>query len=118
MSALVHRLNGGLNNASLALEIGVEGNDAEASRSVLRTGRAAVAQASRAATLLAHLVDSRWPPAEADALYAEDVREILAEHARSKGRALRSDFGVTPTASPAEATAALVAELARMERGG
>jgi hypothetical protein len=116
VAALVHRMNGALNNASMALEIALA--DAAsvdaASDKTLRTGLAAMAQASRAATLLASLVHGRVAPDDRDADYARDVQEILREYARSSGVALDDQHAIPVGGGAAHAADALVAGLARL----
>lgn len=117
VSALVHRLNGSLNNASLAFEValGTE-RDAPAERT-LRTGLASIARASRATMLLAYVVGGQRSSTEPSELYMDDVRELLAEHARDTGRADASELPAGAH-GPADAAQRLLDELVRMDRAG
>jgi hypothetical protein len=111
----VHRLNGALNNASMALELAL-GNAASAqvdTGNTLRAGLAAIARASRAAALIAHLVNGRGMPADGDGAYADDVREILREQPRRAGLALPPELD-DPALDAVKAADLLVAELARV----
>ena len=112
-------MNGALNNASMAFEVAL--GDAAAADAgterTLRAGVAAIAQASRAAALLAYLVHGRAGPTDPDGSYAGDVREILREHARSTGSTQRPELADPPgnlTANVAQAADVLLAELGRM----
>lgn len=121
LSALVHRLNGCLNNASLAFEVALGNTEGVRRDAVLeealRTGLASIARASRAAMLLAYLVGGQRFASEPSELYMEDVRELLAEHARATGRA---DLSELPAGAhgPADAAQRLLFELSRMEGKG
>ena len=117
LAALVHRLNGSLNNASLAFEVALGGGQDAATEQTLRTGLAAIAQASRAAMLLAHLVNGQRSTVEPSELFTSDVHDLLAELARSTGHAASSDL-LSGMNGPADAARALVTEIARMERAG
>ena len=116
VAALVHRMNGALNNASMALEIALADTASvdEASDRTLRTGLAAMAQASRAAALLAYLVHGRIAPDDPDGSYARDVQEILREQARSLGAALEPGSAVAQGCGAAQAADVLLAGVARL----
>jgi hypothetical protein len=109
-------MNGALNNASMAFELAL-GDSARAqdkTAELLRTGRAAIGQAARAAALLAHLVHGRGVPPDDDGAYRRDVQEIVRARAGQlsdpgQERALDEE------PSPAEAAEWLVAELTRMQ---
>ena len=123
ISALLHRLNGGLNNAALAFELALSRSDNAGAESehMLDRGLAGVAQASRAATLLALMVDpTAAPPASAARPYAQDVVDILRAHARRTGTSLETDFDLTPLAgndiTPTATVEALLAGLAALDR--
>ena len=109
-------MNGALNNASMALELALgdtAGVDATADQT-LRTGLAAIAQASRAAALLAYIVHGRGLPLDDDGSYARDVREILRDQARSTGRSVSPNVDTDAAKGAAGAADLLVAELTRM----
>jgi hypothetical protein len=110
-------MNGALNNVSMALELALGEAGDTSSEEMLRTGIAAIGQASRAAALLAHIVHGRGAPPDPDGAYARDVRDILREHARSTGGTLSADASapVHGGEGVTEAAALLVAELARMQ---
>ena len=117
-------MNGALNNASMALELAL-GDTARKDGSIdqaLRTGQAAIAQASRAAALLAHIVHRRGAPEDPEGAYVRDVRELLREYARATGATLPPELDageIDPGKGAAEAADLLVAGLARMlPRGG
>jgi len=88
IAALLHRLNGGLNNAALAFELALSSSDnaADDCAQTLERGLAGVEQASRAATLLSLMLDpSAVAPASSRGPYAQDVADILRAHARRVG---------------------------------
>ena len=123
IAALLHRLNGGLNNAALAFELAStkSGTDGADSEQVLGRGLAGVEQAARAATLLAIVVDSTTaPPKSAAGPYAQDVVDILRAYARRIGSSAESELDVSSLASkdmtPAAAADALLAGLATLDR--
>jgi hypothetical protein len=107
-------MNGALNNASMAFELALgEAARADAtSERTLRAGLAAIAQASRAAALLAHLVNGRGMPADSDGAYANDVREILREQPGKAGLTLPPELD-DPAFDAVKAADLLVTELAR-----
>jgi len=116
VAALVHRMNGALNNASMALELAL-GDAAcvdDTSDKTLRAGIAAMAQASRAAALIAYLAQGRTAPNDPDGAYARDVGEVLREHARSTGATPPAEPAIDAPGGAAQAADALVAELARL----
>ena len=126
IAALLHRLNGGLNNAALAFELALSSGDDDGDNSaqVLKRGLAGVEQASRAGTLLALMLDpTAAVPASTRGPYAEDVAEILRAHARRLGCEAEADLNVVslaesdPTpAAPVEALLdALLTGLAALE---
>ena len=126
IAALLHRLNGGLNNASLAFELALSRNgngDAE-SVHMLGRGLAGVEQASRAATLLALMVDpTAAPPKSAAGPFAQDVLDILRAHARRIGLSVDSEFDMPSVAAltatditPTATAEALLAGLATLDR--
>lgn len=121
IAALLHRLNGGLNNAALAFELASskhpDGRDLPNSAQTLDRGLAGVEQAARAATVLALLVDpTATPTASSTGPYAEDVVDILRAHARRNGLAVeeQTDIGsmINAGITPLEAAEALLAGLA------
>jgi len=95
IAALLHRLNGGLNNAALAFELALSTGDSAVDDcgQTLERGRAGVEQASRAATLLALMLDpdAAAPSSSSRDPYAQDVAEILRAHARRIGCDAASD---------------------------
>ena len=109
-------MNGALNNASMALEIALSETARvdDTSDSTLRRGLAAIAQASRAAALIAYLAQGRSAPNDPEGAYANDVGEILREHARSIGATLPSAPAADAGGGAAQAAEALVAGLARL----
>jgi hypothetical protein len=109
-------MNGALNNASMALELVLGGaaRADEKTSQVLRTGLTAVAQASRAAALLAHLVHGRGVPPGDDVSYRRDVEEIVRERGGG-AQSASTEVDGGPASSAAEAAEWLVAELARMQ---
>jgi hypothetical protein len=116
ISALVHRLNGGLNNAAMALELASGGSDPRTERT-LQTGMGGVEQASRAVAMLDQLV--RPQTAVDDAFkgpYLRDVCEMLRAHAARRARNLRLRFDPSQLASlgstPGAAAKCLAAGLA------
>jgi hypothetical protein len=118
IGALVHRMNGALNNASMAFELALGSARAEdKAAELLRGGLAAIGQASRAAALLAHLVHGRGVPPGDDAAYRRDVQEIVRARAGESG-ASDQERVLDAEPSPAEAAEWLVAEFTRMHAGG
>jgi hypothetical protein len=120
VAALVHRMNGGLNNAALAIELALGAVDRgnEATDQALRAGLSAIGQASRAAMLLSQLVRPQRMGGEPVHPYMQDVREILRDHARIAHCELSPAFEAAAGdghASPADAARLLVAELARID---
>jgi hypothetical protein len=116
-------LNGGLNNAALAFELALSttGNDDSANDHVLHRGLTGVEQASRAATLLALMVDpTTAPSASSTGLYAQDVVEILRAHAHRSGSSVDPELDVSPfpenDSTPAASVEALLAGLATLQR--
>jgi hypothetical protein len=109
-------MNGALNNASMAIEIGLADPARADDRTtqMLRTGLGAIGQASRAAALLAHLVHGRGVPPEDNGLYRRDVQEILREQTHSTGAPPLAQPDSGADGSAADAAEWLVAELARM----
>ena len=109
-------MNGALNNASMAIEIGLADPARADDRTtqMLRTGLGAIGQASRAAALLAHLVHGRGVPPEDNGLYRRDVQEILREQTRTNGAPPVAELDPNWDGSAAEAAEWLVAELARV----
>ena len=107
-------MNGALNNASMALELalGDAARGDTAAEQTLRAGLAAIARASRAAALIAHLVNGRGMPGGSDEAYADDVREILREQPGKAGLALPPELD-DPTFDAVKAADLLVTELAR-----
>jgi len=94
IAALLHRLNGGLNNAALAFELALSTGDSAVDDcgQTLERGRAGVEQASRAATLLSLMLDpDAAAPSSARDPYAQDIAEILRAHARRIGCDAASD---------------------------
>ena len=122
IAALLHRLNGGLNNAALAFELALSdyGSATGGSPSTLDRGLAGVEQASRAATLLALMVDpTAKPPASPPGPYAKDVIEILRAHARRIGCGVDSDLNMSTLekdSTPAATAEALLVGLAALQR--
>ena len=111
-------MNGALNNASMALELALGDNRDSTSEQTLEAGVAAIARASRAAALLAHIVNGRGAPPGQDDAYARDVREILQEQARAMGRAVPADLSEAragQNGGAPEAAERLVQEIARMQ---
>jgi len=118
IAALLHRLNGGLNNAALAFELALSNGDSavDDSGQTLERGLAGVEQASRAATLLSLMLDpSAVAPATARDRYAEDVAEILRAHARRVGCEADADRHIASltdkATTPADTVAALLTAL-------
>jgi hypothetical protein len=112
-------MNGALNNLSMALELAL-GDPARgdtATEQTLRAGLAAIAQASRAAALIAHLVNGRGMPNDSNRAYANDVREILRELPGSSRLTLLPELD-DPANDAAKAADLLVTELARMQARG
>jgi hypothetical protein len=112
-------MNGALNNASMACELALgdaAGVDAATERT-MRAGVSAIAQAARAAAVLAHLARDRGAPGESDEAYARDVREILHEQARSSGATPPPERDERAI-DAAQAAQILVEELARMRMHG
>jgi hypothetical protein len=123
IAALLHRLNGGLNNAALAFELALSrnGDDGSESADTLNRGVAGVEQASRAATLLALIIDPTMaPPPTPAGAYAQDVADILRAHARRVGCNVESAFDMSSLApsdiTPAATAAALLSGLATLDR--
>ena len=123
IAALVHRLNGGLNNAALAFELALaRGDDADAeSRQLFARGLIGVGQASRAVTLLELMLDPAMAPlATTPGPYAQDVADILRAHARRSGSGLPADIDLSALGgadvTPAATAEALLAGLATLER--
>jgi len=120
VAALVHRMNGGLNNAALAIELAL-GAPAEGhplTEQSLRAGLAAIAQASRAAMLISQIVRPQGTTGEPVHPYMQDVREILRDHAQAARGQVSEAFEVAAGdahASPADAARLLVSELARID---
>ena len=113
-------MNGGLNNAALAIELslGAPADGHAAMEQPLRAGLAAIAQASRAAMLLAQLVRPQGMVGEPGQPYMQDVREILRDHARAARRGVSPAFEAAAAdahANPADAARLLVAEIARID---
>ena len=114
-------MNGGLNNAALAIELALgtpAGGARDAAEQALRAGLAAIGQASRAAMLLSQLVRPQPTSGEPGQPYMQDVREILRDHARIAHCELSPAFEAAAGdghASPADAARLLVAELARID---
>ena len=122
IAALLHRLNGGLNNAALAFELELSKSENDKGiEHVLERGLAGVEQASRAATLLALLLDpTALPPASSTGPYAQDVVEILRAHARRMGSGVDPEFDISSLSeddrTPAATAEALLAGLAELQR--
>ena len=111
----MHRLNGALNNVSMALELalGDAAHSDTATEQTLQTGLAAIGKASRAAALIAYLVNGRGMPQDSDGAYASDVREILRELSRADGLTLSPELDDTAN-DAAKAADILVTGLARV----
>ena len=98
------------------------GNADAGSANTLDRGLAGVEQASRAATLLALIVDptATSPPSTAAAPFAQDVAEILRAHARRIGSRIESEFDVASLTAtdigPAAIADALLAGFAALDR--
>jgi hypothetical protein len=109
-------MNGALNNASMALELGLADSRRTDDRTaeLLRVGLAAIGQASRAAALLAHLVHGRGVPPGDVSAYRRDVEEIVRARAAESGVA-EEQRSLDQEPSPAEAAEWLVAEFTRMD---
>jgi hypothetical protein len=113
-------MNGGLNNAALALELALGAADrgSDATDQALRAGLSAVVQASRAAMLLSQLVRPQRMSGEPVQPYMQDVRDILRDHARAAHCELSPAFEAAAGdahASRADAARLVVAELARID---
>ena len=97
-------------------------SDAGESAQTLDRGLAGVEQASRAATLLALMIDpsAAPPPSSAAGAYAQDVLDILRAHARRIGVSVESKLDISSLSAgniaPASTADALVAGLATLER--
>ena len=115
IAALLHRLNGGLNNAALAFELALSTGDSAVDDcgQTFERGRAGVEQASRAATLLALMLDpdAAAPSSSSRDPYAQDVAEILRAHARRIGCDAASDPDVASLNGMDTARAATVEAL-------
>jgi hypothetical protein len=118
ISALLHRVSGGLNNASMAFELALgAGGPPRADDRVLQAGLSGVHQAARAIALLSELLT----PAPAVALNApaaalSDVTDMLRVNATMRGVALHIDGeparGEESSTTPALAVASLLEGLA------
>ena len=113
-------MNGGLNNAALAIELalGAPPEGQPLTEQSLRAGLAAIAQASRAAMLISQIVRPQGTTGEPVQAYMQDVREILRDHARASRHEVSDAFEVAAGdahASPADAARLLVSELARID---
>lgn len=121
VGAVLHRLNGGLNNAVLALDVLSE-RPLRGTPSVLEAGRAGAEQAARAARLLAELVPSAHTSTgtEETGPYFADVYDIVCADAQRRGRNLHCEACDRPRlqsipARPAQAAACLAALFAAIE---
>ena len=113
-------MNGGLNNAALAIELALGAPDraGDATDQALQAGLAAITQASRAAMLLSQHVRPQRMTGEPVQPYMQDVREILRDHARAAHCEISPAFEAAAGddhAGPADAARLLVAELARID---
>jgi hypothetical protein len=118
IAALIHRLNGGLNNAAMAFELSCgAGADSRAERT-LHTGLAGVEQAARAVALLDQLVRPREGSDDTNTgPYLRDVCDMLRAHAARGSHNLHDgfdparlqDLACTPGAAAACLTAGLAA---------
>ena len=119
IAAILHRLNGGLNNAALAFELSRRNSaDTDAERTLAR-GIAGVEQASRAATLLAWIIDpATTRPVSAIGPYADDVVDILRGHARRIGATVDAAVSAIPETctTPAATAEALLSGFIALER--
>ena len=126
IAALLHRLNGGLNNAALAFELALSGGASAGNDSaqMLERGLAGVEQASRAGTLLALMLDpTAAVPASTRGPYAQDVAEMLRAHAQRIGCETDAHLDIaslaekeaTPAATVEALLTALLTGLAALE---
>lgn len=100
IAALVHRLNGGLHNAALALELAADGGS---NSSLLGSGIAGIEQASRAGAMLDALV-RQGARDDAPGPYLDDVVELLRIEASRRSIELRpSAIAVAPSETTARA---------------
>ena len=123
LAALIHRLNGGLNNAAMAFDL-LQASSVDTSTSqILATGIAGVEQAARAAKLIDTIVrPGASSTISEDGVYLRDLLEMLRTHASQAGCTLRVGNDVsaelhTPC-PPTVATASLARGLAAIARAG
>ncbi len=123
LAALLHRLNGGLNNAAIAFDILHASRMEGATGQVVTTGMAGVAQASRAAKLIdAILSPDGVSFLDDDAFYVQDVVQMLRENAARAGCNLRVTVdvpaGSAVSCTPRAVALSLTRGLAAIARGG
>lgn len=120
IAALLHRLNGGLHNASIALELARDGAG-EGRQQMLARGLAGIEQSSRAAQMLDELVRSESGDAGVRGDYLGDVAEILRLQSARRGIALSWDANgrsmVTTSRAAAHSLARGFARLAHATPG-